>query len=375
MSEGHVMTTLPQYRCHKKVWALKIAKIEPREDGAGAIITPEEKGYAPFPVQHGYMVKHSPQVGGYWVQYDDGYQSYSPAKAFEDGYSLIDFDPGPEFRVVEGNEGCEQCGNGKTWRVVRPNGTMEPGECSSQQEAEGAAHALQVAYDAGRDVGLDTAFKRSLNTGTWSGADYELASKTHEAAETITRRLAENVVKMVYFRYLSGNSQLDTPEKEIVDDVVALAMGEKDCELLGINSEGECENEFVEQQIFGLLRLPKPAELVPFFDFLQPADGPVVEGMEEAEVVYAKDQPPYRPLRTLPSNGPERKVLSRWALRPDQREAVARGADVYLELMTFGHPLQPIRMGIGYKPNPAFIMNLMWPDQSSTGQATESDQK
>lgn len=33
--------------------------------------------------------KHGPQVGGYYVVYADGYISYSPAAAFEDGYRLI----------------------------------------------------------------------------------------------------------------------------------------------------------------------------------------------------------------------------------------------------------------------------------------------
>jgi hypothetical protein len=80
------------------------------------------------------------------------------------------------------------------------------------------------------------------------------------------------------------------------------------------------------------------------FDYLKPKDGPVLDGFEEKEVVYAKDQPEYIPLRTLISAGPERKVLSRWTLTDKQREAVAKGADVFLELMTFGKPLQPIRM-------------------------------
>jgi hypothetical protein len=37
-----------------------------------------------------YIAKHNPQVGGYFVEYDDGYHSFSPAEAFEAGYTLID---------------------------------------------------------------------------------------------------------------------------------------------------------------------------------------------------------------------------------------------------------------------------------------------
>lgn len=78
---------LPQYQCHKRVWALRIQRVE--TDADGGTITPEEKGYAPFRVSFEYVQKHDPQVGGYWVQYEDGYQSFSPAAAFEGGYTRV----------------------------------------------------------------------------------------------------------------------------------------------------------------------------------------------------------------------------------------------------------------------------------------------
>lgn len=86
---------LPRYLCHKEVWALKIAAIkrdgegENRETNGSALITPVEWGYAPFKVDCAFMQKHKPEVGGYYVVYPDGYKSFSPAKAFEDGYNLI----------------------------------------------------------------------------------------------------------------------------------------------------------------------------------------------------------------------------------------------------------------------------------------------
>jgi hypothetical protein len=33
--------------------------------------------------------KHKPEVGGYYVVYKEGYKSFSPAGAFEEGYALI----------------------------------------------------------------------------------------------------------------------------------------------------------------------------------------------------------------------------------------------------------------------------------------------
>lgn len=40
-------------------------------------------------VETGYMLKHEPQVGGYYVRYPDGYESYSPADAFEAAYKPV----------------------------------------------------------------------------------------------------------------------------------------------------------------------------------------------------------------------------------------------------------------------------------------------
>lgn len=80
------------------------------------------------------------------------------------------------------------------------------------------------------------------------------------------------------------------------------------------------------------------------FEYMHPADKPVFEGLEEIEVVFAKDQPQYNPLRTLRSEAPTGSVFSRWSPTEEQREAIAEGADIVLELMTFHGPLQPIRV-------------------------------
>lgn len=79
---------LPHYQCHKKVRALKIASIQPVVGGS-ANITPADKGYMEFTVDAEYVAKHKPQIGGYYVVYDDGYRSFSPAQAFEEGYTRI----------------------------------------------------------------------------------------------------------------------------------------------------------------------------------------------------------------------------------------------------------------------------------------------
>ena len=91
------MREMPKYTCHKIVQALKIAGIEldadkaraeNRETDGSMIITPAEEGYVPVRVDHEYMRKYKPQVGGYYVVYEDGYKSWSPADVFEVEYAL-----------------------------------------------------------------------------------------------------------------------------------------------------------------------------------------------------------------------------------------------------------------------------------------------
>jgi hypothetical protein len=85
---------MPKYTCHKTVHALKIASIDrtgnPRdEDDGSRMITPADPGFAPFRVEHEFVRKHNPRPGGYYVVYEDGYKSFSPADAFEKGYTRI----------------------------------------------------------------------------------------------------------------------------------------------------------------------------------------------------------------------------------------------------------------------------------------------
>jgi hypothetical protein len=80
---------LPQYRSHKKVWALKIADISNEDVDGNTKLAFVEEGYGDRFVSAEYMAKHKPEVGGYWVQYAGGYESWSPAGAFESGYTRV----------------------------------------------------------------------------------------------------------------------------------------------------------------------------------------------------------------------------------------------------------------------------------------------
>src|SRR5574337_752560 len=107
---------LPRYRSHKIVEAFKIKAVtrlykvsepKPAEGGelpeenipaaevqlapeppqlTGAVLVPEAYGIPAVTVDAAYLRRHDPQVGGYYVRYPDGYESWSPAEAFESGY-------------------------------------------------------------------------------------------------------------------------------------------------------------------------------------------------------------------------------------------------------------------------------------------------
>lgn len=115
---------LPLYRCHKTVRALKIKAIQqaPADQerihaGGDWLLIPEDGRHSPITVGHDkFVAKHSPQPGGYYVVYEDGYASYSPAKAFEEGYTLepeeLDLSSDQPLQRAEpaGNgETCESC--------------------------------------------------------------------------------------------------------------------------------------------------------------------------------------------------------------------------------------------------------------------------
>lgn len=81
-------TEMPRYQCHKKVWALKIKNLQPGPGGKTMVMTSEEN-IPTIALDAAYIEKHNPKIGGYYVVYEDGYKSFSPEEAFEDGYTRL----------------------------------------------------------------------------------------------------------------------------------------------------------------------------------------------------------------------------------------------------------------------------------------------
>lgn len=95
--------------------------------------------------------------------------------------------------------------------------------------------------------------------------------------------------------------------------------------------------------------------------FLAPKDGPVIAGEEQHEIVFAKDQPQYKPLRALRMEDATGAVISRWSPTEEQRKAIAEGKDIYLSLYSFGGPLTPSLLFVGGDEDAAEIVGLFGP--------------
>ncbi len=93
---------MPRYKCHKEVSALKIKQAYRLDNDSGDAVISFVEGHDSLFVSRDWYNKHHPEAGGYYVVYEDGYASYSPAKAFEEGYTIIDqnAEAAPELSVT-----------------------------------------------------------------------------------------------------------------------------------------------------------------------------------------------------------------------------------------------------------------------------------
>lgn len=76
---------LPKYKSHKVVSAAQIVEVY---HNAVVLVSPDGKTHWRIHFEPAMAARYFPSVGDYLVEYEDGYQSFSPQKAFEEGYSL-----------------------------------------------------------------------------------------------------------------------------------------------------------------------------------------------------------------------------------------------------------------------------------------------
>lgn len=69
---------------------------------------------------------------------------------------------------------------------------------------------------------------------------------------------------------------------------------------------------------------------------------PVIPGFDIPEVVFAKDQPEYIPLPAW--KGEDGMVVTRWQLTWGERLRVLLTGNLWLSVLTFNKPLQPVKL-------------------------------
>jgi hypothetical protein len=67
------------------------------------------------------------------------------------------------------------------------------------------------------------------------------------------------------------------------------------------------------------------------------------------EITIAEDQLEYKPLvgALYENQQGHTIILTRWRFTAEDRRRIAEGEDLYLGIMTFGAPLQPIDISVG----------------------------
>ena len=83
------ITDLPSYQSHKVVQAARIVEIRrlTADDEHPDMLLVLEGDFE-HTTDATWVREKRAQVGGYFVRYSDGFTSYSPAEAFEGGYTL-----------------------------------------------------------------------------------------------------------------------------------------------------------------------------------------------------------------------------------------------------------------------------------------------
>lgn len=76
---------MKRYKCIKEVDAMQIVKMtgEYGPDKDTILHGPDGEEIR---VNKAWILRHEPKIHGYYVIYKDGYTSYSPKRAFEEGY-------------------------------------------------------------------------------------------------------------------------------------------------------------------------------------------------------------------------------------------------------------------------------------------------
>lgn len=149
---GVPMMELPSYKSHKVVKALSIAAIEIHEDKS-ATIAPSLAEFAPFRTRPGWAdkFKGNEEDKGYYVVYEDDYDSWSPTEAFENGYTRLRTDDVAPCGMIYWADLAKQLAN-VWWKVSNVGGTLQHGDL----DKEGTMFTVVLEQHGGKCFHGDT---------------------------------------------------------------------------------------------------------------------------------------------------------------------------------------------------------------------------
>jgi len=73
---------------------------------------------------------------------------------------------------------------------------------------------------------------------------------------------------------------------------------------------------------------------------------PVLPGSESIEIVLGRDQAEYTPLPAVYLDRPSRPMITRFRMDDAERAAIAAGADIVLQQLTFCHPFHAVNLQV-----------------------------
>lgn len=76
------------------------------------------------------------------------------------------------------------------------------------------------------------------------------------------------------------------------------------------------------------------------------AVSPVMPGSEAIEIVLGKHQPEYTPLPAVYLDTRACTMITRFRFSDEEKAAIADGADIVLQQLTFRQPFQPVNLQV-----------------------------
>jgi len=181
----HRNTPMPLYMCHKIVEASRVAGVQYNQENATTdlyLVDREGKPLLTENVSGEWVAKKAPNgdvmnlIGGYFVKYPDNYRSWSPAAAFEEGYTALPAEGDAMYALHAMRQGKKVARRG--WNSVKaglnmfvvvmpelhlpPFNTQEPGPKVNDRTAK----------HIGEDKPLDSQPYFALHTGV-DGANWQ----------------------------------------------------------------------------------------------------------------------------------------------------------------------------------------------------------